>query len=256
MMRNNIMDSGENNMHLSDYDVVLVRPSIAENVGLTARSMKAFGFKSLVLTSPGFDWNPGSPAYKTACGSADILSGARVVDSLENAVAHSHRVIGFSRRKHDFDRPHIDLVSWAEEFKRHEASKHISLVFGPEDFGLSNEDKHHCDLLVNIPLQEKTMSLNLAQAVTVVLYELSRHCSDLPGSTTSPELFADHADIQRVVARLTQLLDDTSFFKQGRRERQIETLRNMVQRVQLTALEYDVVMGVLTALQKDHDCSG
>jgi len=240
-------------MYVYDFDIVLVRPAIPENVGFAARSMKAYGNKSLVLVSPGFDWKPDSPAYKTACGSADILSCARVIESLEKAVAQSHRVIGFSRRKHDFDRPHINLAALTEEFQLHETSKKISLVFGPEDFGLSNEDKHHCDLLVNIPLQEKNMSLNLAQAVTVVLYELSRHCSNLTGLTKPPEAFAAHADIQRVVALLTHLLNGTSFFKQGRRDRQIETLRNIVQRVQLTSSEYDVVMGVLTALLKDHD---
>ncbi len=247
------MKTGEYNMHAFDVDIVLVRPAIPENVGFTARSMKAYGVKSLVLVSPDFDWNPDSPAYKTACGSADVLSSARVEDSLENAIARSHRVIGFSRRKHDFDRPHINITSWAEELISNDASKKISLVFGPEDFGLSNEDKHNCDLLVNIPLHETTMSLNLAQAVTVVLYELSRHYSNLTCSTKSPEAFAAHADIQRVIVRLTRLLDGTSFFKQGRRDRQIETLRNMVQRVQLTASEYDVVMGVLTVLLKDHD---
>lgn len=232
------------------FDIILVRPAIPENVGSIARAMKTFGFDRLSLANPSFVWDPDGPAWKTACGAREILTSARVFGDLESAVASCHRVIGFSRREHDFDRPRLDLASWVDELRSTPALQNIALVFGPEDFGLSNADKRYCSLLVNIPTHAETLSLNLAQAATIVLYDISRR--ELCDFVSPPprEEFATQEDIQRMLARLMDMLDETNYFKAGRRERQIETLRNLIFRLHLNAPEYNAMMGVLNALER------
>lgn len=232
------------------FDLILVRPAVPENIGMAARAMKVFGFGSLTLVSPAFDWNPDGPAWKTACGARDDLAQVRVSGELETAVSSCHRVVGFSRREHDFDRPRCDLQSWADEMRKSDPQERIALVFGPEDFGLANADKQSCDLLVNIPTQHETLSLNLAQAVTIVLYELSRGETVESGQPATSEPMVTHDDIRRLVSHLTEMLDATAYFKEGRRERQIETLRNLILRLHLNVQEYGNLMGVLNALDR------
>lgn len=236
-----------------DCVIVLVRPSVPENVGFTARAMKAFGFEKLMITSPAFEWDPEEPACKTACGAQEILGKAELVDLLEKAVASCHRVVGFSRRKHDFARPHDDITSWSQSFLKQNASEKTALVFGPENFGLSNEDKRCCERLVQIPLCSPALSLNLAQSVTVVLYEITRAGRCIAEKKESAADMAAHSDVQRIVSRLTGMLEDAHFFKEGRKERQIEIIRNLIYRCRLNLNEYDTVMGILTALKKKVD---
>ncbi len=236
---------------MKTIDVVLARPQIPENVGFAARSMKAFGVGRLVLVAPAFPWSGESPAYKTASGASDVLDEAVLAGSLEDAVGEHQTVVGFSRRGHDFSRPLMDLVSWCDalhQAREADRTRRVALVFGPEDYGLSTADKRLCQVLVDIPTAVETLSLNLAHAVTVVLYEISRTTVAVPAEQTATDAACTHAEIQRVIERLVGILDRTAFFKTGRRERQTETLRNIVFRLGLTGREYGAVMGLLAAL--------
>ncbi len=240
---------------MRQFRIVLVRPQIPENVGFIARSMKAFGQRDLVLVSPVFKFDPASPAYKTASGAADILAGARCVPSLWDAVVDCHEVAGFSRRTHDFHRPQPDLMEWSESLQAVNPAGHkTALVFGPEDFGLCNEDKHLCHVLVRIPLEAETLSLNLAHAITVVLYELTRS-QFVPAYESQPAdeisgdaLPATQKDLCRALDALVEILDRTAFFKTGRRERQIESLRMLLQQMGISQSQFPTVMGVLNAI--------
>lgn len=236
---------------MKTFDVVLVRPQNPENVGFAARSVKAFGAGTLVLVEPAFPWSQESPAYRTASGAAEVLDQAVLATSLAEAVCEHQVVVGFSRRGHDFSRPRLDLVSWCDaqrETVDADPARRVALVFGQEDFGLSTADKRLCQVLVEIPTAVETLSLNLAHAVTVVLYEIGRTAVSVPAEQTATDTVCTHAEVQRVVERLVGILDGTAFFKAGRREKQTETLRNIVFRLGLTGREYGVVMGLLATL--------
>ncbi len=244
-------------MNQRDISIILVQPKIPENIGFIARSMKAFGYDNLTLVSPEFELTKDSPAYKTARGAAEILDTIKIVSSFEFAIQEQHKVIGFSRRLHDFKRPQLDLVNWASEWRSEQDDMETALVFGPEDFGLSNNDKQRCDVLVNIPLYSSTLSLNLAHAVTVVLYELSRDGDTFQTWMSSSnkidthKSFATHADIQRLVDRVAALMENTYFFKSGRERRQIEIIRCLVQRFRLSENEYEFAMGMVNTLLRE-----
>lgn len=245
-------------MNAPEIRIVLVRPQIPENIGFIARSMKAFGFSRLVLVAPECAWNGESPAYKTASGSRDLLDAAEIVPALAKAVEDTQYVAGFSRRQSQVERPRIELMPWCEKLAADPHTHSIALVFGPENFGLSSQDKRCCDVLVEIPLARASLSLNLAHAVTVVLYELSRcgfqstrgkHDRAPISEVSSLVSFRDR---RRVLERLIELLDGTNFFKSGRRERQIETMHELLDRLSLQEDEYHFVMGMLTALERRH----
>lgn len=241
---------------LKNIDVVLVRCQIPENAGFAARSLKAFGFGCLILVNPEFDFHPGSPAYKTASGATDVLDCVKIYATLNEAVAKHHRVIGFSRRPYQYARPRMDLSSWVESTPEYGQEDKIALIFGPEDFGLSNEERKLCQALIHIPVSVETLSLNLAHAITVVLYELTRNFnthSEFPSKIvqtedTSTEHRINHEDSQRILDLIVTLLDLTTFFKEGRREQQTEIIRSLLFRLDLTKAEYHTAMGFIRAL--------
>ncbi|MEW6234643.1 MAG: RNA methyltransferase [Candidatus Omnitrophota bacterium] len=233
------------------FVVVLTRTQHPENAGFAARSMKAFGFDALRFAAPSFVLDERSPAYKTASGAREILDGAQVYSTLVEALADCHTIVGFSRRRHDFKRPQLDVPSWMEEMKSAPPAGKMALVFGPEDFGLSNEEKRLCEKVVEIPLHSERLSLNLSHAVTVVLYELSmvftRISKQADDETETP---AHQADVNRIVDGMAALLQETNFFKAGRRGRRIEIIRCLVQRLKLTSAEYETAMGIIQALRR------
>lgn len=234
------------------FHVVLVRPQIAENTGLTARAMKAFGFASLRLVTPGFDAAPEALAGKTASGAHEVLAHAHCFDSLAQAIADCHHAAAFSRRDHRFARPWVDLPRWRQSLQEEEMVGDWALVFGPEDFGLSNEEKKHCEIIVQIPTAHPTLSLNLAQAVTVVLYEIAQAVQ--PTAINQPASnAATLEDQQRLFAYAVSLLDSCGHFQPGRREQQMEVLRMLLQRLRLSREEYSALMGAARSVERGLD---
>jgi TrmH family RNA methyltransferase len=149
-------------------DVVLVRPARAANVAAACRALKNMGLRWLRLVNPPGDLD--APANRAlAYGAWDILDQAARVQSLAVAVAESALVIGTSGRP--------EPSAWsprrlAEEGGARSGGGRTSIVFGPEASGLTREELALCHELVHIPSDPAHPSLNLAQAVLVVAYEL------------------------------------------------------------------------------------
>jgi tRNA (cytidine32/uridine32-2'-O)-methyltransferase len=153
---------------------VLVSPHYPENVGAACRALKAMGFSKLGLVTPARLAQPTHPmAQKMAVKSLDVLDSAELFDDLATAIAGSDVVVGTTARRGVSnvlppDRLADTLTSLSAERKR------ITMVFGNEKSGLTNEQLAHCNLLVRIPLAADQPSLNLAQAVQIITYELFR----------------------------------------------------------------------------------
>ena len=149
-------------------DVILVRPSRAANVAAACRAMKNMGLGSLLVV--GLPSGLEEPAARAlAYGAWDVLDGAREVATLRDAVSGCAVVAATSRRASE---------SWTPRRLAGEAAAlcgggRLGLVFGPEAAGLTNEELALCHLAVRIPSDARQPSLNLAQAVLVVAYELS-----------------------------------------------------------------------------------
>ncbi len=145
--------------------IVLVRTKESANVGAAARAMLNFGLKDLWLVAPRCRIDHRS--YALASHAAEVLDDATVVDSLEEAIADRTTVLGTSARPRAAD----NFLVLSPRTAAAELGADSAVLFGPEDHGLSNEDLTRCQGQVVISTQEFS-SLNLAQAVLVVAYEV------------------------------------------------------------------------------------
>jgi tRNA/rRNA methyltransferase len=152
---------------------VLVEPSHPGNVGAAARALKTMGFSRLVLVSPRVPHVQSDPeAIAMASGADDVLASAHVVPTLADALSGVHWSIALTARLREYGPP--QWTPRAAAAAAHEQAMHgeIALVFGNERTGLSNEDVERCSALAHIPANPAYSSLNLAQAVQVLAYEL------------------------------------------------------------------------------------
>ena len=126
----------------------------------------------------------------------------------------------------------------------------IAILFGREHAGLTNEELLHCHCHLHIPSDPTFSSLNLAQAVQIIAYELRMAglnpdalvttTHNPPATTTEVELFYEH---------LEQVLIDIDFLKPSNPKRLLQRLRRMFNRAQLESTEVNILRGILTQVQ-------
>ena len=150
--------------------IVLVEPAGPLNVGSVARVMKNMGLHQLVLVNPHCD-HLGEEARLMAVRAADILETAKVVENLPAALVGCVRAIATTgddgRSLPTKLEDPADALPWLLEAPS-------ALIFGPEDCGLTNAQLNRAQRLIRIPSSDAYTSLNLAQAVAICCYELSR----------------------------------------------------------------------------------
>lgn len=152
--------------------MILSSPHYPENVGAICRAMKTMGFTRLGIVRPSRLALPSHPmAIKMAVKSGDVLEGTEIYDNIHEAIVGSQFVIGSTARRgvSGVVAPRIlaeRAVDWAEQGKK------ISFLFGNEKSGLTSDELALCDLVVRVPIAADQPSLNLAQAVQIVTYEL------------------------------------------------------------------------------------
>ncbi len=147
--------------------VILVKPQLAENIGMAARAMKNCGLKEMRLVAP--EQNPVSEtALRASSNSEDILLNARVYATTREALADLDTVYAATARP----RHQVKEVFTAEYAATHlPAGRRTGFMFGCERTGLENEDISLADAIIEVPLNPEHCSLNLAQAVLITGYE-------------------------------------------------------------------------------------
>jgi len=212
---------------LDNIQIVLVEPQVPGNVGAAARAIKNMGLTKLVLVKPWF-YNHPQTRYM-AHGSEDILDNAIVTDTLAEAVADSVLVAGTSRRKRR-GTPFMTPRLAAGEILTGTFAGTVSVIFGREDKGLSNEELRSCQMLISIPSSSEQPSLNLSQAVMVVAYEL------LSGAFPEQELSLDLAsaeDLSNMYGHLEQSLTTLGFRQWNDGDNYMKSLRRVFSRTKL-----------------------
>ena len=131
------------------------------------------GVRQISLVAPEFELDHPDIA-KRACGNESLLHRKEVYPDLPSALKKSHVAVGATRRiRYQKNRQHWHPRELREWMEGQGKKIKLSLVFGPEDAGLSNEDLSHCQKIVTIPTHKDFVSINLAQSVMILLYELS-----------------------------------------------------------------------------------
>ena len=153
--------------------VVLWQTQDRVNVAGTIRAMKNFGLTRLRLVDPA-EWDPWR-IEGIAHDTHDIVAETQIFDSLPEAVADCVYVVGMTARarraKRSVARPRDIAPELLHRANESDAAP-VALLFGREDHGLSNEALDLCHRTVIIPTNPEHASLNLAQAVLVMAYEL------------------------------------------------------------------------------------
>ncbi|WP_068858236.1 RNA methyltransferase [Perlucidibaca aquatica] len=155
--------------------IILVNTSLPANIGAAARAMKTMGLYDLVLVAP--KQFPHADASSLASSASDVLANARVVATLEEAIADCQLVLGTSARNRTIGLPQLDARSAGSTAQQHEqAGAKVAIIFGREDRGLTNEELMLCHAHVFIPTNPVYGVLNVAAAVQVLAYEVRMAC--------------------------------------------------------------------------------
>jgi tRNA/rRNA methyltransferase len=222
--------------------IVLCRPSHPGNIGAAARAMKTMGLTDLRLVAP--ERYPAPEAQWMATHAADVLEQANVHATLNEAIADCVAAFALSARSREWSPEVLDVRSAAA--KAVETNDKVAFVFGNEAAGLTNEEMFACQTLVHIPANPEASSLNLAQAVQVVAYEL-RMCVDVAMPFARVEKRATVEDREGLYAHLEEAALTSGFMTPQSRLR--ERWRRLFSRVPaLEREEVNIVRGLLKAL--------
>jgi tRNA/rRNA methyltransferase len=236
---------------MENMRIVLVRPQGVMNIGSVARAMKNVGIKELALVNPTAP--PTHPdARIMAVRAHDILDNALIFSRLSDAITDCTWVIGTTRRKGKGRGGVIDPRQMASEIADVVQQNNVAIVFGPEDRGLTNRDLDLCQRLVTIPTHEEYGSLNLAQAVIIICYEiyLAVHHREVSSQTRrmaiSEELEAMYRHMEEVLLRI-------GFLDRNNPKRMMAILRRIFSRARLSPREVKILRGICRQAQWYHD---
>lgn len=225
---------------LKNIAIILVEPQIPENIGAAARAMNNMGIHRLILVNP--ENCDLSRIVKMATGtSIDIVEEMEVYDRLLDAIGPFEFVVGTTARI-GAQRPALtnpwdlaaQIVPIAQENR-------VAILFGPEDRGLSNEHLRYCHTIATIPTS-RFASLNLAQAVMIICYEIFR------ASRTSTEeplpRMANKFELEGMYDHLKQVLTRIGFINPQNPEHWMLNIRRFLSRFPLRAREVRIVRGI------------
>jgi tRNA (cytidine32/uridine32-2'-O)-methyltransferase len=230
---------------------VLVRTSHPGNIGSAARAIRTMGFQRLELVRPARFPDPEATAL--AAGAGDVLEHAGVHDELVDSLAGCRLVLGLSARRRGVTLPEISpREAAAQALAAAARGEQVAFMFGHERTGLENDELARCHAMVRIPSDEEYSSLNLAQAVQVMAYELRLAIlGDVPATViTQDEPPADAAQMEQFYTHLAQTLDDIDFHKGRAPTTVMLRLRKLFQRAQMDERELRLLHGILADTQR------
>jgi TrmH family RNA methyltransferase len=232
--------------HFHPARIVLCRPSHPGNIGAAARAMKTMGLADLRLIAP--EKFPAPEARWMATNAIDVLDHAQVHATLAEAISDCVAAFALSARPREWSTQVLDARAAAA--RAVELGGDVAFVFGNEQAGLTNEEMLACQYLVHIPANPGFTSLNLAQAVQVVAYELFMLSSSKP-SGMRKEKPATVADLEGLYGHLQQAAIESGFFDPASNSKLPTRLRRLFSRVpDLEREEVNIVRGLLKALLK------
>lgn len=230
---------------MQDIRIVLCRPSHPGNIGSAARALKTMGLSDLRLVAP--ERFPAPEAEWMATHAVDVLRAARVHASLVEAIHGCVAAFALSARPREWSPQVLDVRDAAGKARALDGP--VAFVFGSESAGLTNDEVFACQHLVHIPASDDYSSLNLAQAVQVVAYEL--RVAALGGAVPAArgEKLATVQDIEGLYAHLEQAAIESDFLDPGSGSKLRERWRRLFSRVPaLEREEINILRGLLNAL--------
>ncbi len=236
---------------LENVKIVLVNTTHPGNIGATARAMKTMGLEQLVLVSP--QRFPSAECSARAAGADDILAHSQVFSSLEEAVADCELVFGSSARARSIAWPEVTPEAAAEQIMaRVNTTAGMAVVFGCESSGLSNEQLEICHAMIRIPTNKDFSSLNIASAVQIICYEIGKQYlarQETETARDNPESPVTAEQMEYFYQHIQDTLSDIGYFDPEQPRRLMRRLKRLFNRTRLDGNEYNILRGILTAVQ-------
>jgi len=230
--------------------LVLVEPEGPANIGMVARTMKNFGFSRLVLVRP----NLTEESYAYAVHAKDILERAVIVDTFDEALGLFDLTVGTTGKPGKRFIPYrAPLYPWELRETLKGYTGEVGLFFGRESIGLKNDELERLDLTVTIPTSDAYPVMNLAQAVAVILYELSKVKPEPSVEALKPATRDEKEALVRVWAELLNVLNYPK--DEERRAVFVKVFRKAVGRAFLYGREVHTLIGPLRrAVKRLEEC--
>ena len=239
---------------LEQVKIVLVNTTHPGNIGASARAMKTMGLDQLALVCP--QRFPSAECTARAAGADDILAGAQQFASLEQAVANCGLVFGTSARSRSIAWPEVTPETAAAQIFEHTGAApgaNAAVLFGRESSGLTNEELEICHAMIRIPTNAEFASLNIASAVQIICYEISK----LSLARTTDDIVDDQSEsaatvgeMEHFYAHFEQTLVEIGYLDPARPRRLMRRLRRLFNRSRPDSNEYNILRGILTAIQE------
>lgn len=243
--------------------IVLIETSHPGNIGSCARAMKTMGFDELYLVNPRCFPHP--QAIDLAAGSEDLLEKAVVVDDLAKALTGCAQIFMTSARARSIALPGLTPRQAAEKVvlnihsrrslgstnhTENPSAKSIAFVFGRESSGLSNAELLQGHYQIHIPSVDNYSSLNIAQAVQIICYELRiSSLSPAANVATHQDNIASFEATERFFNHLAEVLHEIGFLREVAPRRLMERMRRIYGRIQLEEPEVNLLRGMLKRVQ-------
>jgi tRNA (cytidine32/uridine32-2'-O)-methyltransferase len=251
MTNSNITDPLASALH--NIRIVLINTQHPGNIGAAARAMKNMGLAQLYLVDPK-DY-PADKAVWRAGHATDVLEQARIVATLDEAIADCGFVLGTSARERS--------IPWMLHTAREagisavqEASQHpVAILFGREDRGLTNEELQRCNAHLHIPTNPVYNALNIAAAVQVICYELRLAATDYAEVPEKPQWAewdiapATAREVDFYLNHLEQTLVEIGFHNRDNPRQTMTRLRRLFTRIRPDQMELSILHGILTGTQ-------
>ena len=235
-----------NGKPLHHVRIVLVEPTHPGNIGAAARAMKAMGLDRLCLVAPGRF--PSAEATARAAGADDVLHEARVVESVDDALADCGLVLGTTARLRRIEWPVIDAREGARRAVAQSAHTPVAVVFGRESAGLTNAEIDRCHALIRIPVSAHFSSLNVAAAVQIVAYEMRIAAHGRDVLAAAPQARAATAEeLEGFYRHLETALVEIGYLDPAAPKLLMRRLRRLFSRSEPDRAEINILRGILTA---------
>lgn len=234
---------------IGDIRIVMCETSHPGNIGAAARAMKNMGLSQMILVSP--KQYPNAVATERAAGADDILQKAKVVSSLEEAIADCELIIGTSARPREIQWPVLTAKQCAEKVCEFPKKEKVAIIFGTERSGLTNEALAMCHYHLIIPANPNYESLNLSQAIQIISYEIFQYFNERCERITSEPAKARLANLEEVngvFEHLIQVMQEVGFIEPKPTRILMMRLKRMILRAKLEIEEVHILRGIFKAV--------
>lgn len=255
--------------YLNNIHIILCRTSHPANIGAAARAMKTMGLQRLTLVAPNLIATPMTatpPIFNPDCpdtfrlpeesrilasGAADILDNCRIVADLHLALADSVLSCSLTSRRRELSAPlQTPRQLTPELLQAAQNGLQVALVFGNETNGLSIDEVNACNRLMTINGNPDYFSLNLAQAVQVVCYELFSQTDQPMTHLQQDDTPASHRQVQGMIEHLHQTMHDIDFFRHRNSGRMMRRMNALFNRAAPTREDIDILRGFFKRIQQ------